>query len=136
MCIELILDDHDLVCMWKMNIYQFSHTFCPICFRTSRSYFHVPPILERSEEHEQIGNSFALVFVVISLWFSRLHGQGLTCFSHQLLWALIEAHHWALRVNRTFVDIQNIFHMVDELRIRMRWNAPLLLAPRFQLIVI
>jgi len=51
MRIELILDDHDLVCMWKMNIYQFPHTFCPICFCASRSYFHVAPILERSEGH-------------------------------------------------------------------------------------
>src|SRR5256885_5042293 len=97
MRIELVLDNYNLLGLWKMNIDQVTHTIGPIHFGASVCDFDTAPILEWRKEHEHVGNTFTLVLVVVLLWLSELHRQGLAGFSDQLFRALVEAHQRAFR---------------------------------------
>lgn len=67
MGIELILNNHDLLGLWKMDIHQIAHTVSPVNFGASLGDFDSAPVLKRSKEHESVGCSFAAILVITLL---------------------------------------------------------------------
>lgn len=84
MRIELVLNDHNLLGLWKMNIHQVAHAVRPVHFGTLLGDFDIAPVEKWRKEHEQVGNAFTPILVVILLQLSGLHRQGLARFTDQL----------------------------------------------------
>src|SRR5438093_10129784 len=105
MGIELVLDDYNLLGLWKMDIHQIAHTVSPIHFGASFRYFDVTPVLQRCKEHEQVGHTFTSIFIVVLFQLSRYHAQRLASFTYQLFRTFVEADQGTFRVDGSFVDI-------------------------------
>src|SRR4029077_17502236 len=82
------------------------------------------------EHHEQIGDAIAFVFVIVTRWLSRFGGDRRARVDDQLLRGFVEAHERALRIVRSLIDFQDVFHGGDKRRIGVGRNHPLLLAMR------
>jgi hypothetical protein len=66
------------------------------------------PVLERGEEHEQIGCSFPAIFVIIAFWLSGDHWDRLAFFAHQVNGGLVETYYKEFRGGRALVNVQYI----------------------------
>src|SRR5580765_6646603 len=95
-------------------------------------YCYMPPAFQRREHHEQIGDAIAFVFVIVTRWLSRFDGDRRTRLDGQLLGGFVEAHERALRIVRSLIDFQHVFHGGDKGCAGVRRNHPLLLAMRFE----
>ena len=85
------------------------------------------------EEDEQIGRAVALVLAVVALDLPRLGRDRLAHLADELGRALIEADDRALRIGRFGIEVEYILHAGDVFGIHL-WNAPHVLAPRFDLV--
>src|SRR4029079_15644337 len=75
-----------------------------------------------------------LVLVVLLRRRARPYRQRLTHVAEQLLAALIDTHRRAAVVRRPGINLQHIFHVGDEGRVRLGREDPLLLQPRLDLV--
>src|SRR6266496_816140 len=91
-----------------------------------------PPAFQRREHHEQIGDAIAFVFVIVTRWLSRFGGDRRARVDDQLLRGFVEAHERALRIVRSLIDFQDVFHGGDKRRVGVGRNHPLLLAMRLE----
>ena len=66
--------------------------------------------LPESERRTSISSYQEFILVIIVLRLTRLDGNGVTCFSHQLRRLLIQANHRSFRIMRTLMNLQDIFH--------------------------
>src|SRR5947209_13299415 len=92
----------------------------------------MPPAFQRREHHEQIGDAIAFVFVIVTRWLSRFGGDRRARVDDQLLRGFVEAHERALRIVRSLIDFQDVFHGGDKRRVGVGRNHPLLLAMRLE----
>src|SRR6266700_2573337 len=88
----------------------------------------MPPAFQRREHHEQIGDAIAFVFVIVTRWLSRFGGDRRARVDDQLLRGFVEAHERALRIVRSLIDFQDVFHGGDKRRVGVGRNHALLLA--------
>ena len=88
----------------------------------------MPPAFQRREHHEQIGDAIAFVFVIVARWLSRFGGGRRARLDDQLLRGFVEAHERALRIVRSLIDFQDVFHGGDKRRVGVGRNHPLLSA--------
>src|SRR5262252_1624578 len=95
-------------------------------------HFHKPPPFQRREHHEQIGDTIAFVFVIVTRLASRLRRDRSARLDDQLLRGFVEAHERTLRIVRPLIDLQHLFHVGDKGRAGVRRNHPFLLAMRFE----
>ena len=136
MGVQLILHDDDALGRWEVNVDQFAHALCPIGFSPTVSDLHMAPILQWRKEHERVGDSFAAILIIVPLGFAWFRRQGMARFTHQLLRALVEANQRESRIFWSFVNIQNVFHVVHKLSIRLRRNAPFFPEPGFEFVTV
>ena len=94
----------------------------------------MPPALQRREQHEQIGHAAALVLAVLPGRLAHTDRQRRANIADQLLAAFVNAYHRPLWIVRPGVDLQHIFHVGYERRIRLRRDNPLPLEPRLDLV--
>src|SRR5438876_4181027 len=92
----------------------------------------MPPAFQRREHHDQIGDAIAFVFVIVTRWLSRFGGDRRARVDDQLLRGFVEAHERALRIVRSLIDFQDVFHGGDKRRVGVGRNHPLLLAMRLE----
>jgi hypothetical protein len=96
-------------------------------------YLHVPPALQRLIPQEEVNRALALIFIVFPsgdtglLRCSRTGREWLPDVRQQLHRTLVETDLGSLRLIGTGVDIKDILHVPAELRVLLRWDAPLLL---------
>ena len=88
------------------------------------SDFDVAPTRERLAGQKQARDPVAGVHMIDPLHQTRPGRQGLSGLPDQLFEGLIHAHHGALGVIRAVVDLQHVFHVVDELRRGLLGDAP------------
>src|SRR6516164_8841158 len=80
----------------------------------------------------RIGDAIAFVFVIVTRWLSRFGGDRRARVDDQLLRGFVEAHERALRIVRSLIDFQDVFHGGDKRRVGVGRNHPLLLAMRLE----
>jgi len=88
----------------------------------------MPPTPVSVQEQKDVGSASAPVLIVIFRHLARLCRQGRPRLGHQLLERLIEVHHRPLRIRGLSVQVQDMLHLCDKVRIKGR-NAPHLLLP-------
>src|SRR6266849_6571992 len=74
------------------------------------------------------------VFEVVARRLAWRHGHWGARFTDQLHAGFVQAHLWPVRVVRSGVHIEHVFHVVDELPARCLWQTVLFLQPRFELV--
>ena len=62
------------------------------------------------EEHEQIGGSVALIFAIVALKLAGLGWDRRANLADELDRALVEADHWAFRIERFGIEIEHVLH--------------------------
>jgi hypothetical protein len=82
------------------------------------------PAREGFAGQEQARHAVAGIHVVKALDRPRPHWQRLAGLADQLLEGLVHAHYGALGVVWAVVDLQHIFHVVDELGRGLVGDAP------------
>ena len=95
-------------------------------------HFHAAPALQRREDHEEIGDAVALVFVVVTSGSSGLGRDRGARLGDQLLGGLVQTHERTIGITRPLVGFQHVFHGGDEARIGFGRDHPLPLAVRFK----
>ena len=88
----------------------------------------VPPSPVWLEEGKQVARSVALVFVVDAFGSSRLDGKRRSRMVEELAGAFVEADGGIQRIIRFFIQVQDVFHVIDDLGVYLG-NAPLLVLP-------
>ena len=78
MRIEIILDEADLLGIWKVLLGLVFQRMSVVCGGTLVGDFDMSPAFERSEEHEKIGGSVSFIFVIVTCRSSRLHRDACT----------------------------------------------------------
>ena len=92
MCVQVVHHEHDFLCVWIMDIDEFTEHLCEIVFRAMGADRHVPLASQRFKAQEKTTHALSLIFVVKTLhlpWRSR-HRE--TCFAHELFAGFIQAH--------------------------------------------
>ena len=108
--VEIILHQHDFRRIWKMRIGQIPEHVGIIDGGVAVGDLDMPPAFQRREHHEQIGDAIAFVFVIVTRWLSRFGGDRRARVDDQLLRGFVEAHERALRIVRSLIDFQDVFH--------------------------
>ncbi len=92
MCVQVVFDNNTALSLREIQMNQIFHTPGPIRFRSPLCGFDMTPVLQRGKEHEQIGSTFSVIFIIITLWMTYLYWYGLACLTDQLHWGFIETH--------------------------------------------
>ena len=111
-----------------------SRTLGPIFPRSPFCYFDASLAGQGLEDHKQIGDPVASVFMVVSSRSTGSNRHRHSRLTDQLLARLVQANLRTLWVIRPFVHVQHVLHVPDELRILLGRNTPLLLQPRFKFV--
>src|SRR6266487_19632 len=72
------------------------------------------------------------IFVIVTRWLCRFGGDRRARVDDQLLRGFVEAHERALRIVRSLIDFQDVFHGGNKRRVVVGRNHPLLLAMRLE----
>ena len=130
MGVEIILQQHDFRRVGKMRVGQVPEHVGIIDGGVAVGDLDMPPAFQRREHHEQIGDAIAFVFVIVTRWLSRFGVDRRARLDDQLLGGFVKAHERALRIVRSLIDFQHVFHGGDKRRVGVGRNHPLLLAMR------
>src|SRR5271170_1005314 len=98
-----------------MEIDQIAHAVGEVLVGAPVRDLHPAPWPVGIKEDEQVDCSIAAIFAVIALQLARLGRNWLAYFADELGWALIEAHHWPLRIRNFGVEIKHVLHAGDVL---------------------
>jgi hypothetical protein len=90
----------------------------------------MPPSLERSEQHDQIGGTIALILVVVAGGPAWLCRDWDTRFLDELLCRLVQADDGSIRIKWPLVDLQDVLHAGYERGVGVWRDDPLLLEVR------
>src|SRR6202046_4063044 len=83
-------------------------------------HLDMPPALQWSEQHEQIGGAVALILVVVARGLAWLCRDWDTRFLDELLRRLVQADDGSIRIMWPLVDRQDVLHAGYEGRIGLR----------------
>ena len=130
--IEIILHQHDFHRVGKMRVGQIPEHVGIIDGGVAVGDLDMSPAFQRREHHEQIGDAIAFVFVIVPRWLSKFGRDRRARLDDQLLRGLVEAHERALRIVRSLIDFQHVFHGGDKRSVGFGRDHPLLLEMRFE----
>src|SRR5512144_2211897 len=91
-----------------------------------------PPTFQRRKQHEHIGCTVALVFVIGPLHAPWFHRDWRARLGNQLLRGLVQTNKRPLWIMRLGIKIQHSCHRGYESAARLRRNDPLLFAVRLK----
>ena len=109
--------------MWDFRVVDRGMTVC---------HFDMAPALQWREDHEEISDAVALVFVVVSLGLSGLGRDRLAGLDDQLLRSLVQTHERSIRISRPLVSFQHVFHGRHEAGVGLGRDHPLPIAVRLE----
>src|SRR5713101_501120 len=132
--VQIVHDQDDLVGLGIVHVDQLAHKVCPVDFGAPLPDLEKALARQRFEGDIDVTPAIGIILIVDSLGMAWLHGQGLPQFRDQLFSPFIQTDVWALCIVGARVDLQDLFHMVDEVGIGLWWNAPLPLQPRFEFV--
>src|SRR6266536_1896720 len=134
MGVELIHDQHDLFSVGIDLIDQVLDHMREIHHTAVIRDGHFAPAAQRLAQHEHGGHAAPVVLVVEAGWSPRCGRQWCACFGHQLLAGLIQTHLRTTRLVRSGVDVQDVFHVPDELATRRTRQAPVFFQPGLEIV--
>ena len=108
--VQVVLHEHDLVGLRKMNVAQVLENAGIIDRRAPLGDLHMPKAFEWRKQHEQVGGAVALILVVVASRLAGPHGQRHSSLGDQLLGGLVEADQRPARIVRTVIDLEHILH--------------------------
>src|SRR5512138_1699220 len=97
-------------------------------------HLHPPRPRQRLEHPEQISSPVPLVLGVLARRRARPHGQRRSHVAEQLLATLVKADLRPLRVVRSGIHLQHLFHRRYKAGIGLGRQHPLLLQPRLEVV--
>jgi hypothetical protein len=95
-------------------------------------HFDMPPSLQWSEQHEQIGSAVALILVVVAGWLAWLCRNWDAGFPDELLRRLVQADDRSIWIMWPLINLQDVLHRSYECGVRLGWDDPLLLEVRLE----
>src|SRR6516162_2690923 len=87
---------------------------------------------QRREQHKEVGGPVSLVFVINTLRLPRLHWNRRSRLGNELLRGLVQTDERYVRIVRSRIDVEHLFHRRYESAVRLRRNDPLLFAVRLK----
>ena len=85
MDIEIVLDQHDGLGAWEVDIGQVLQDLGIVDGGVLVCHLDVAPAFKRREHHEQVGSAVALIFVIDTGRAPRLHRDGHARLGNELL---------------------------------------------------
>lgn len=131
MSIQIVADQNYLFDSWIVNIEQLFDFKRPVYAGLALSYGYSPPVSQRLYKHKIVRRSLAFIFHVIAFWTARFAWNLRAGFCYQLHRLLIHADQGFLRIVRLFVQIQDVLHVSDKIRVLFWRDAPHLFEVRF-----
>src|SRR3974377_1382444 len=92
----------------------------------------MPKAFKRREQHKEGGGPVSLVFIINPLRLPWLHRNRRSRLGNKLFRGLVQADGRHLRIRRSRIDVEHLFHRRYESAIRLRRNDPLLFAVRLK----
>src|SRR5215212_1125907 len=123
--VQIVCDKHDLVGIRKVFVHQFMQNNSKVMRTSLLGHRNPAPPSQWLTYHEHVSHATSLVPVVfpcvvrmpwllVTAGFGR-QGVPARCVSSQLLVLLVYTYHRVLRIIRTLVHTQHIFHLSHEL---------------------
>jgi hypothetical protein len=134
MRVEVVHHQHDPLGLGVLPIDQIVDEPSPILTLSLLGHFKVAPARQGLEGEKQVGHSLAAVLVIFALDTTRTSTERLAFVLQQLFARLVHTDHRPLSIVWTLVDVQDVFHPIDELAVRLRGNAPTLLQMGLELV--
>ncbi len=113
--VQVVQHDADLLSVRIQLLDQLSKTLGDIQLGALLGEPDVSPSPVRLEECKQVARSVALVFVVDARRASRFDGKRRSRMVEELVGPFVEADGGIQRIVRLFIQVQDVFHVVDEL---------------------
>jgi hypothetical protein len=117
---EIVLHQHDLARVEEVSVGQRLEDLCVIERGVAVGHLDMPPSLQWSEQHEQIGGTIALILVVVAGWLAWLCRDWDTRFLDELLRRLVQADDGSIRIMWPLIDLEDVLHAGYEGRPRLR----------------
>ena len=129
--VQIVHDQHDFFTVAVMDIHQFTQKVGKIYCGSGMGKFYDSFAGQRFKGNKQVHHAAAAVLVIFPLQTSRFCWDA--SFLNQLPVCFIQADHWAQRIVRTLIYIQNVFHPCYKFRPRLG-DAPFFLLPGFKFV--
>src|SRR5262249_25673184 len=131
--IEVIHDQANHVCLWKMHVDQLLHLHGEVMLGAACRDLDVPPTTQGLNEEKEMCRAFAAIFIIVSSGVSRPGWQGVPRFTEQLHGTFIKTDLRTPHIIRLSIQIQHILHVPDEVR-TYAGNAPVFTLPRLEIV--
>jgi hypothetical protein len=131
MGMQVVRHPHNLFRLRKMHLDKVFEAMGKVDIRTPVCDLHVSPPFHRGQEHAQVADAVALIFISIALrlaWFAR---SGRSGFFDLLLTRFIKAHQRMCGRIRPMRAFKRILHGTHKVGIGLGRNAPLFVSPGF-----
>ena len=130
---EVVQDDANAFGRRVVRVDKVAHALGEVAARSPIGHLCMAPRPMGVDEHEDVRRAVADVLVVETCRPPGLRRYGHARLADQLPWGLVEANNGVQRVRFLGVEVEDVLHACDELRVH-GGDAPHLLQPRFQLI--
>lgn len=124
MGVELVHDQHQRLGLPVAPLQKGANEACPVGSAALACDLNTAPALEGFTGEEQARGSVADINMIVALHGTGPGWQGLAGLANQLLEGLVDAHHGPLGIVRPMVDLEDVLHVVDELRRVFLGDAP------------
>src|SRR5580765_1284781 len=133
--VQVVHHQHDLLGRRVLDVDQVADHLGEIDLGTAIRDRNSPPAPEWLERHEQVDRAVPLVLVIPPGGTAGLRRHRRPRLPDQLLRLLVQADDRPVRVVRPVVDVEDVLHRTDEVRVLLRGQNPLLPQPRLDRIV-
>src|SRR4030067_482583 len=134
MGVQIVRCDHDFISLWIDIIRKLLHGERPIFARALVGNFDIPFSGQSLEKHEQVSYSFPFVLIIYPLWLAWLSRNRFQQVCQQLFAGFIHAYLRSLRIIRSGIQPQNIFHVADKGGIGFGRDAVFFFQPRLKFV--
>src|SRR5215469_9608252 len=111
-----------------------SNLFRKLQLRFPFSHRYPPPVAKRLRKHEIVDRAIADILTVVTLDLSRLRRYRNQFLADQLTRLLIKANNWSFWIERSFVNVEHIFHCGDKISVLFGRNHPHFLEMRLKFV--
>ena len=124
MGVELVHDQHQRLGLPVAPLQKGANEARPVGSAALAGDLNTAPALQGLTGEEQARGSVADINMIRALRGTGPGWQGLAGLADQLLEGLVDAHHEPLGIVRPMVDLEDVLHVVDELRRVFLGDAP------------
>ena len=130
MCVEII---HNKYYLFNTRVHLVNEIFdllSPVHCGAMLSDTYMVASAKWLYESKYTAGSISNILGVYLFIVSRTHCPGVTCFTEKLIWLFVHTDNRVKRIIGQLVNIKDILHGSNELRIRYVWDTPVVTAMR------